>query len=84
MEHYKEIDPTHYIYKIFYHWGRTDYIQTEQKLMSEDMQKEVNNQMLDEEDFDEEWPRGCSFFVSTLEAIYPVYAQKNVIFPTCV
>jgi plasmid rolling circle replication initiator protein Rep len=54
LEHYKEIDPTHYIYKIFYHWGRTDYIQTEQKLMSEDMQKEVNNQMLDEEDFDEE------------------------------
>lgn len=54
LEHYKEIDPTHYIYKIFYHWGRTDYIQTEQKLMSEDMQKEVNNQMLDEEDFEEE------------------------------
>jgi plasmid rolling circle replication initiator protein Rep len=54
LEHYKEIDPTHYIYKIFYHWGRTDYIQTEQKLMSEDMQKEVNNQMLDEENFEEE------------------------------
>jgi len=54
LEHYKEIDPTYYIYKIFYHWGRTDYIQTEQKLMSEDMQKEVNNQMLDEEDFEEE------------------------------
>lgn len=54
LEHYKEVDPTHYIYKIFYHWGRTDYIQTEQKLMSEDMQKEVNNQMLDEENFEEE------------------------------
>lgn len=54
LEHYKEIDPTHYIYKIFYHWGRTDYIQTEQKLMSEDMQKEVNNQMFDEDDFEYE------------------------------
>src|SRR5699024_9055160 len=40
LEHYKEIDPTHYIYQIFYHWGQTDYIQTEKKLMSEDMQKE--------------------------------------------
>ena len=54
LEHYKEIDPTYYIYQLFYHWQRQDYIQTEQKLMSEDMQKEVNNQMLDEEDFDEE------------------------------
>lgn len=54
LEKYKELDPTQYIYQIFYHWGRQDYIQTEQKLMSEDMQKEVNNQMLDEEDFDEE------------------------------
>lgn len=48
LEHYKEIDPTHYIYKIFYHWNRHDYIQAEHKLMSEDMQREVNNQMLDE------------------------------------
>jgi plasmid rolling circle replication initiator protein Rep len=54
LEHYKEMDLTYYIYKIFYHWNRQDYIQTENKLMSEDMQKEVNNQMLDEENFEEE------------------------------
>lgn len=48
LEHYKEKDLTHYIYKIFYHWNRQDYIQTEYKLMSEDMQREVNDQMLDE------------------------------------
>ena len=53
LEHYKEIDPTHYIYQIFYHWGQTDYIQTEQKLMSEDMQKEVNQTMLEETDIEE-------------------------------
>lgn len=54
LEKYKELDPTQYIYQIFYHWKRQDYIQTEQKLMSEEMQKEVNNQMLDEEDFEDE------------------------------
>uniref|UniRef100_UPI003F753C9D protein rep n=1 Tax=Staphylococcus gallinarum TaxID=1293 RepID=UPI003F753C9D len=54
LEKYKELDPTQYIYQIFYHWGRQDYIQTEKKLMTEDMQKEVNNQMLDEEDFEDE------------------------------
>ena len=53
LEHYKEIDPTHYIYQIFYHWGQTDYIQTEQKLMSEDMQKEVSQTMLEETDIEE-------------------------------
>ena len=54
LEKYKEIDPTQYIFQLFYHWGQTEYIQTEQKLMSEEMQKEVNNQMLDDEEFEEE------------------------------
>ncbi|RIM06393.1 protein rep [Staphylococcus chromogenes] len=54
LEKYKEIDPTQYIFQLFYHWGQTEYIQTEQKLMSEKMQKEVNNQMLDEENIEEE------------------------------
>ena len=54
LEKYKEIDPTQYIFQLFYHWGQTEYIQTEQKLMSEEMQKEVNNQMLDDEIFQEE------------------------------
>lgn len=54
LEKYKELDPTQYIYQIFYHWGRQDYIQTEKKLMTDEMQKEVNNKMLDEEDFEDE------------------------------
>ncbi|REG26208.1 protein rep [Jeotgalicoccus halotolerans] len=54
LEKYKELDPTQYIFLLFYHWGQTEYIQTEQKLMSEDMQKEVNNQMLDDENIEEE------------------------------
>lgn len=54
LEKYKELDSIQYIYQIFYHWGKQDYIQTEKKLMSEDMQKEVNNQMFDEDDFEYE------------------------------
>ena len=54
LEKYKELDPTQYIYQIFYHWGQQKYIETEKKLMTEEMQKEVNNQMLDEEDFEDE------------------------------
>lgn len=54
LEKYKELDPTQYIYQIFYHWGQQKYLETEKKLMTEDMQKEVNNQMLDEENFEDE------------------------------
>lgn len=54
LEKYKQLDPTEYIYQIFYHWGQQKYIETEKKLMTEDMQKEVNNQMLDEENFEDE------------------------------
>ena len=53
LEHYKEIDPTQYIYQIFYHWKRNDYIQTELKLMSEDLQKEVNQHTLEDTDLEE-------------------------------
>lgn len=54
LEKYKELDPTQYIYQIFYHWGRQDYIQTEKKIMTDEMQKEVNNQIFDEDDFENE------------------------------
>ena len=54
LEKYKELDPIQYIYQIFYHWGRQDYIQTEKKIMTDEMQKEVNNQIFDEDDFENE------------------------------
>ena len=53
LDEYIEQDPTQYIYQIFYHWNRTDYIQTELKLMSEELQKELNNTMLKETDIEE-------------------------------
>jgi hypothetical protein len=53
LDHYKDMDPTYYIYQIFYHWGKTDYIETERKLMNQDMQKEINQTLLDETDIKE-------------------------------
>ena len=53
LDEYIEQDPTQYIYQIFYHWNRTDYIQTELKLMSEELQKELNNNMLTDTDIEE-------------------------------
>ena len=46
------MDLIHYIYQIFYHWGHTDDIQTEQKRMSENMQKAVNQTMLEDTDIE--------------------------------
>src|SRR5699024_10358920 len=54
LEKYKEIDPTQYIYQIFYNWGQQKYLETEKKVMNGEMQKEVNKQMLDEADFEDE------------------------------
>ena len=53
LDKYIEQDPTKYIYQIFYHWNQTDYIQTELKLMSEELQKELNNTMLTDTDIEE-------------------------------
>ena len=53
LNKYIEQDPTKYIYQIFYHWNQTDYIQTELKLMSEELQKELNNTMLTDTDIEE-------------------------------
>ena len=53
LDKYIEQDPTKYIYQIFYHWNQTDYIQTELKLMSEELQKELNNTMLTDIDIEE-------------------------------
>lgn len=54
LEKYKELDPTEYIYQIFYQWNRQDYIEFEKKLLSENMRKEINNQILDEDNFENE------------------------------
>src|SRR5699024_12366869 len=55
LERYKEVDPTQYIYQIFYHWARQAYIQTQKKSMTDELQTEANNNMLDEEDLEDEY-----------------------------
>ncbi|UEX91213.1 protein rep [Staphylococcus ratti] len=48
LDYLKEIDPTKYIYQIFYGWDRGDYIANEIRLMDERMQAEVNGKMINE------------------------------------
>ncbi|CXY51757.1 Replication protein [Staphylococcus aureus] len=50
LDYLKEIDPTKYIYQIFCGWNQMHYYASELRLMSEEMQKEVNHQMINELD----------------------------------
>lgn len=59
---------TCYIYELFFHWGRTDYIQTEQTLMSDDRQKAVNHPMLEDRDLEESHAHDTDIYTSKLNA----------------
>ncbi|HHP5375203.1 TPA: protein rep [Staphylococcus aureus] len=48
LDYLKEVDPTKYIYQIFCGWNQMHYYASELRLMSEEMQKEVNHQMINE------------------------------------
>ncbi|MFG1569939.1 protein rep, partial [Staphylococcus aureus] len=50
LDYLKEVDPTKYIYQIFCGWNQMHYYASELRLMSEEMQKEVNHQMIKELD----------------------------------
>ncbi|WP_425347779.1 protein rep, partial [Staphylococcus aureus] len=50
LDYLKEVDPTKYIYQIFCGWNQMHYYASELRLMSEEMQKEVNHQMINELD----------------------------------
>lgn len=50
LDYLKEVDPTKYIYQIFCGWNQMHYYASALRLMSEEMQKEVNHQMINELD----------------------------------
>ncbi|HCU9055951.1 TPA: protein rep [Staphylococcus aureus] len=50
LDYLKDVDPTKYIYQIFCGWNQMHYYASELRLMSEEMQKEVNHQMINELD----------------------------------
>lgn len=50
LDEYKEKDLTKYVYAIMYNWGQKNYIEQERRLLTEEEQKEINGQLLDEKD----------------------------------
>lgn len=52
LDEYKRKDTTKYVYSILYNWGQSQYIEKERRLLTEDEQKEINGQLLDEMDIE--------------------------------
>ncbi|WP_049314153.1 protein rep [Staphylococcus aureus] len=48
LDYLKEIDPTEYIYQIFYVWNQKEYLASEIYDLTEEEKREVNNQMINE------------------------------------
>ncbi|MDN8949180.1 protein rep, partial [Staphylococcus aureus] len=48
LDYLKEIDPTEYIYQIFYIWNKKEYLASEIHDLSEQEKREINHQMINE------------------------------------
>ncbi|MCD9065430.1 protein rep [Staphylococcus saprophyticus] len=48
LDYLKEIDPTEYIYQIFYIWKQKDYLASELYDLTEQEKREINHKMIDE------------------------------------
>ncbi|MFX0550180.1 protein rep [Hathewaya histolytica] len=48
LDYLKEVDPTEYIYQIFYHWNQKEYLASEIFDLTESEKQEINHQMIDE------------------------------------
>ena len=53
MDYLKEIDPTEYIYQIFYIWKQKEYLASELYDLSEEQKRQINHQMVEEIEEDE-------------------------------
>ena len=47
-DYLKEVDPTEYIYQIFYTWNKKEYLASEIFDLTESEKQEINHQMIDE------------------------------------
>ena len=50
LDYLKEVDPTEYIYQIFYHWNQKEYLVSEIFDLTEEEKSKINHQMIDEID----------------------------------
>lgn len=53
LDKYKEVDTTEYVYALLYNWGKGKYVEEERRLLTEEEQKQLNGQLLDEKDIEE-------------------------------
>ena len=53
LDYLKEIDPTEYIYQIFYIWKQKEYLASELYDLSEEQKRQINHQMVEEIEEDE-------------------------------
>ncbi|WP_105800716.1 protein rep, partial [Staphylococcus aureus] len=47
LDYLKEVDPTEYIYQIFYHWNQKEYLASEIFDLTEEEKSRINHQMID-------------------------------------
>lgn len=52
LDKYKEIDSTEYVYALMYSWGKGNYVEDEKRLLTDEERKEINHQLLDEEEIE--------------------------------
>jgi len=50
LDYLKGVDPTEYIYQIFYHWNQKEYLASEIFDLTEEEKSRINHQMIDEID----------------------------------
>ena len=50
LDYLKEVDPTEYIYQIFYYWNQKEYLASEIFDLTEEEKSKINHQMIDEID----------------------------------
>ncbi|QWC24919.1 protein rep [Bacillus haikouensis] len=50
LDKYREKDTTVYLWKLLYTWGKKEYALREMRLLTEEQQKELNQQLIDEKE----------------------------------
>ena len=48
LDYLKEIDPTEYVYQIFYMWNQKEYLASEIFDLTDEEKREVNQKMINE------------------------------------
>lgn len=53
LDKYKEVDQTEYVYALLFNWGKKDYVLKEQRELTNDERKQLNNELIEEMEVEE-------------------------------